>query len=138
MDKEKQGEEETIDDCYCKVCGGCGYIGCDGVRGFLEKHVKGKTDCSEEATFIQEIIEYVDLVKEEAILPKPKPQLACLCLGPYKPGHTLCEKCEEKEALNLPPFPYLSDCCGAPVYESENDADQCAKCLKNCLKHKNI
>ena len=45
---------------YCKECGGCGYIGCDGIRSFLEKHVKGKTDCSEEASFIAEIIEFVE------------------------------------------------------------------------------
>ena len=45
---------------YCKTCGGCGYIGCDGIRSFLEKHVKGKTNCSEESSFIAEIIEFVE------------------------------------------------------------------------------
>ena len=45
---------------YCPKCGGCGYIGCCGIKGFLEKHVKGKTDCQEEASFISEIISYIE------------------------------------------------------------------------------
>lgn len=48
------------DEIYCKKCGGCGYIGCDGIRDFLKYHVKGKTDCSQEATFISEIISYIE------------------------------------------------------------------------------
>jgi hypothetical protein len=47
-------------DFYCKKCGGCGYIGCDGIREFLKHHVKGKTDCSQEASFISDIISYVE------------------------------------------------------------------------------
>lgn len=50
---------------YCESCGGCGYIACDGIRTFLEKHVKGKTDCSEEAGFIEEIISYIENQSEE-------------------------------------------------------------------------
>lgn len=44
------------DDYYCKVCEGCGEVGCDGIRGFLEKHVRGKTDCKYENEFIEDII----------------------------------------------------------------------------------
>ena len=48
------------DGSYCPVFGGCGYLGCDGVKDFLEKHVRGKTDCTQEAIFIQEIIDMWD------------------------------------------------------------------------------
>jgi UDP-glucose 4-epimerase len=47
---------------YCKVCGGCGYIGCCGIKRFLEKHVKGKTNCKHEEMFIEEIIDYINKV----------------------------------------------------------------------------
>ena len=55
--KKEIGDDYSL---YCPKCGGCGYIGCDGIRTFLKKHVEGKTDCTEEASFIQEIIEYVE------------------------------------------------------------------------------
>lgn len=47
-------------EIYCEKCGGCGYIGCDGIKHFLKVHVEGKTDCLNEDSFIQEIIECVD------------------------------------------------------------------------------
>ena len=46
-------------EVYCKHCGGCGFIGCDGVVGFLKHHVLGKTDCLNEDMFINEIITYM-------------------------------------------------------------------------------
>lgn len=45
---------------YCKKCGGCGYIGCCGIRKFLETHVRGKTDCLWEDSFLSEIINYIE------------------------------------------------------------------------------
>ena len=45
-------------DPYCNVCGGCGFIGCDGIELFLRKHVKGKTNCKVEEIFISEIINF--------------------------------------------------------------------------------
>lgn len=48
------------DEGYCKKCGTCGYIGCCGVRDFLDKHVKGKTDCPNEKLMIADIISYVE------------------------------------------------------------------------------
>jgi len=56
--KEPKLTEE--DNPYCEVCGGCGYIGCCGIRGFLEKHVRGKTNCKNEDGFIQDIIDYCE------------------------------------------------------------------------------
>lgn len=65
MNKE---EIEEYESPYCEVCGTCGYIGCCGVDNFLEKHVKGKTNCKNESLMIEEISEYVndsdDLYKE--------------------------------------------------------------------------
>jgi hypothetical protein len=51
---------EEDESPYCETCGGCGYVGCDGVRRFLELHVKGKTNCDHEAAFIEEIISEVE------------------------------------------------------------------------------
>jgi len=45
---------------YCDKCKGCGYIGCDGIRSFLKEHVRGKTDCLVDATFIEEILSAVE------------------------------------------------------------------------------
>lgn len=45
---------------YCRKCGGCGYIGCCGIQKFFAHHVKGKTNCSEEAGFIEEILSYIE------------------------------------------------------------------------------
>jgi hypothetical protein len=52
--------KEYDDEIYCKVCGGCGYVDCCGVRDFLEKHVRGKTDCLNEGGFIEDIIMYLE------------------------------------------------------------------------------
>lgn len=57
--EEKQLEDDEFDP-YCNKCGGCGFIGCCGITEFLDKHVKGKTDCQEEDMFLQEIIMYVN------------------------------------------------------------------------------
>lgn len=67
LKKEDEHKEEICQDpdctvCgfYCNSCGGCGYIGCCGVRSFLEKCVAGKTGCKNEETFIKEIIDIVE------------------------------------------------------------------------------
>lgn len=59
---------------YCPVCGTCGYIGCCGVRDFLEKHVKGKTNCDSEAQMIKEICDLMEREEEEIYgsIPLPK------------------------------------------------------------------
>ena len=57
--KEPKDEVEEI-EMYCKKCGTCGFIGCCGIVEFLKKHVKGKTDCSEEASILSEIITYIN------------------------------------------------------------------------------
>lgn len=46
---------------YCPICGGCGYIGCDGVESFLNDHVKGQTTCTNEEMFISEIKDYINI-----------------------------------------------------------------------------
>lgn len=43
-------------DSYCRVCGGCGVIGCCGIKDFLKKHVVGKTNCPNEAWFINDLL----------------------------------------------------------------------------------
>jgi len=53
-------KDEDIYNPYCEVCGGCGCIGCCGIKRFLEKHVRGKTDCKNEDSFIEEIISYCE------------------------------------------------------------------------------
>ena len=45
---------------YCEHCGGCGFIGCDGVVSFLKEHVLGKTNCLNEIMFVHEIIEHLE------------------------------------------------------------------------------
>ena len=57
MSKNIIPEEE---DMYCPECGTCGFIGCCGVDGWLEKHVRGKTNCQEESNMIEEIKIYCD------------------------------------------------------------------------------
>ena len=59
MTKVKKEKEEEY-DMYCKSCGSCGYIGCCGIRSFLKHHVEGKTNCLNEHTFIQEIIDFIE------------------------------------------------------------------------------
>lgn len=41
---------------YCEVCGHCGEIGCCGIRGFIEEHIKGKTNCKNEDGIVQDLI----------------------------------------------------------------------------------
>lgn len=50
-------KEEIEEDIYCKGCNGCGYVGCDGIKSFLANHVKGKTDCLYEGSYIEDILE---------------------------------------------------------------------------------
>lgn len=45
---------------YCDVCRGCGYVECCGIVNFLEKHVRGKTNCKNEEIFIEEIIAMIE------------------------------------------------------------------------------
>lgn len=58
-------EHTSGETMYCDRCGGCGYIGCDGILGFLNKHVKGNTDCINEDIFIDEIIGYIEIGNEK-------------------------------------------------------------------------
>jgi hypothetical protein len=53
-------KKEKHQNFYCKKCGGCGYVGCCGIRNFIEHHIKGKTDCLNEASFISEIINLIE------------------------------------------------------------------------------
>ena len=62
-----QPTEESLreDSPYCPKCGTCGYIDCCGVTNFIEKHIKGKTDCQEEEGIISQINSLVyDFEKE--------------------------------------------------------------------------
>ena len=60
--------EEDIESPYCEVCGTCGYIGCCGIRNFIEEHIEGKTNCKNEGIIINELVnlcDYRDEVFEE-------------------------------------------------------------------------
>lgn len=57
-------EEDDVPTCYCKNCGGCGEVGCDGIKDFLNKHVKGKTDCMYEESYIEDILTTYSIVEE--------------------------------------------------------------------------
>ena len=59
--------EEEYESPYCEVCGTCGYIGCCGIRNFIEEHIKGKTNCKNEDLIISELIdmcEYEDRLQQ--------------------------------------------------------------------------
>lgn len=56
--KKKPKLDES--DFYCHICGTCGYIGCCGIRDFIEKHVRGKTNCLNEASMLDEIITTIE------------------------------------------------------------------------------
>lgn len=58
-------QEDEQYDIYCKKCGTCGYIGCCGVKNFLEQHVKGKTNCLNEASIIGEILSHFEECNKE-------------------------------------------------------------------------
>ena len=60
----KENNEE-FESPYCKICGHCGYIDCCGIIGFLDKHVKGKTNCEHEEQIIKEMIWLFDNVGKE-------------------------------------------------------------------------
>ena len=49
---------------YCDVCGHCGYIGCCGVVGFIENHIKGKTNCKNEDNICEELTDMFSALKE--------------------------------------------------------------------------
>lgn len=60
-----ESDEEPNYNPYCETCGTCGYIGCCGVRSFIDEHIKGKTNCKNEDLIISELIdlcEYKDKV----------------------------------------------------------------------------
>ena len=66
----KVSATELLDDIdeqspYCEVCGTCGYLGCCGIKNFIDEHIKGKTNCKNENLIISELInlcEYKDEV----------------------------------------------------------------------------
>lgn len=54
--------KEETESPYCEVCGTCGYIDCCGISNFINKHIKGKTNCKNEEGIISEL---EDLCKYE-------------------------------------------------------------------------
>ena len=56
--------DEEYESPYCEVCGTCGYIGCCGIRNFIEEHIKGKTNCKNEDLIISELIDLCDYKDE--------------------------------------------------------------------------
>lgn len=44
---------------YCPKCDHCGETGCCGFIGFLEKHVRGKTDCIYEDQILDDLEEWI-------------------------------------------------------------------------------
>lgn len=63
--KTKKVPVSNSESFYCPHCGGCGFIGCDGVQDFLEEHVRGKTNCRQEGLFIDQIVELWEQIKAE-------------------------------------------------------------------------
>lgn len=65
-------KEEIEESPYCEKCGHCGYIGCCGISNFIDKHIKGKTDCKNEEIVISEIIDIcnyeTEVFKENKLL----------------------------------------------------------------------
>ena len=57
----KKNVKEEDDDFYCDKCGHCGFIECCGITEFLKKHVKGKTDCQNEAMVLNNLIKLINL-----------------------------------------------------------------------------
>lgn len=47
------------DPIYCPVCDHCGETGCCGFVGFLEKHVRGKTNCLHETAILDDLEEFI-------------------------------------------------------------------------------
>ena len=54
--EEIKDKIKDVDSPYCEVCGGCGCMECCGLERFIEKHIKGKTNCKNEAGFIDDIL----------------------------------------------------------------------------------
>ena len=75
--------EEEYESPYCEVCGTCGYLGCCGIRNFIEEHIKGKTNCKNEEIIINELI---DLVEYEEDKDKEIERLTNLC-NKYEEEH---------------------------------------------------
>lgn len=48
-------KEEIEKSPYCEICGHCGDIGCCGISNFIDKHIKGKTNCKNEEIVISEL-----------------------------------------------------------------------------------
>ena len=57
--------EEEYESPYCEVCGTCGYLGCCGIRNFIEEHIKGKTNCKNEEIIINELIDLVEYEEDK-------------------------------------------------------------------------
>lgn len=53
---------------YCDICEGCGEVGCDGIGAFLEKHVRGNTQCRYEEAFIADIIWAYKFLKDDKLV----------------------------------------------------------------------
>lgn len=58
---------------YCDTCQGCGEVGCDGIERFIDKHVRGQTNCKYEESYIKDILQtYKDIAeiyeKKEKVL----------------------------------------------------------------------
>lgn len=47
------------DPVYCPTCDHCGETGCCGFVGFLEKHVRGKTNCLYETEILNDLEEFL-------------------------------------------------------------------------------
>ena len=55
-----QVELDNIENpIYCPKCDHCGETGCCGFIGFLEKHVRGKTDCLYETEILNDLEEWI-------------------------------------------------------------------------------
>mgnify|MGYP001613220012 FL=1 len=64
---ERADEVKFLDEdpagIYCEKCNGCGEVGCDGIETFIDKHIRGKTNCQYEESYLTDIIniyEYED------------------------------------------------------------------------------
>lgn len=55
-----QVEIDNIENpIYCPECGHCGETGCCGFIAFLEKHVRGKTNCLYEQEILNDLEEWI-------------------------------------------------------------------------------
>ncbi len=65
MTEEEIQKEIDEGPGYCKHCNGCGYTGCDGIKTFLEVHVKNKTNCEYEDMYLEDILQTYKILEEE-------------------------------------------------------------------------